>query len=164
MQDFVALFGLEPIKPYFAALLLPPVPFLVLALLGARLILRRRGLGWLLVILAVVLMYLSTLRGVAVMLQDQGLQPPLPLGVDRIAQLKSEARGGPSTAIVVLGGGRRLYAPEYGVSDLESASFERLRYGAWLARQTGLPMAFSGGVGWSSRDLNTVGASEAEIA
>lgn len=164
MQEVLSLFGLEPIKPYVAALLLPPVPLLVLALLGARLILRRRGLGWLLVITAVLLLYLTTLRGVATVLHDQGLGPPAPIGADRIEQLKAEARGGPRTAIVVLGGGRRAYAPEYGVSDLEPSSFERLRYGAWLARQTGAPLAFSGGLGWSARDVGAIGASEAEIA
>ena len=66
----------------------------------------------------------------------------------------------PKTAIVVLGGGRRELAPEYGVSSLKPRSIERLRYGLWLARETGLPVAFSGGVGHGA----IAGASEAEIA
>ena len=164
MQELVSLLGLEPVKPYLTALLLPPVPMLLLVLAGARLILRRRGLGWLLVMSGVVLLYLSTLRGVAVVIQDQGLDPPPALAADRLAQIKAEVRGGTPTAIVVLGGGRRTFAPEYGVSDLTPASFERLRYGAWLSSQTGAPLAFTGGVGWASLDRSQVGATEAEIA
>ena len=57
---------------------------------------------------------------------------------------------GPKTAIVVLGAGRRLLAPEYGVAELSSMGTERLRYGVWLSRQTGLPLAFSGGVALGS--------------
>ena len=37
---------------------------------------------------------------------------------------------------------------------------ERLRYGVWLARQTGAPLAFSGGVGHAQRKS----VSEAEVA
>ena len=50
-------------------------------------------------------------------------------------------------AIVILGGGSEPFAPEYGVSSLQAASLERLRYGLWLAGETGAPVAFSGGVG-----------------
>lgn len=164
MQEVFTFLGLEPLKPYLTALLLPPVPLLLLALVGARIILRRRGLGWLLLLAAVTLLYLSTVRATAVVLHDQGLRPPPPLAADRIAQLKAEARSGPATAIVVLGGGRRAFAPEYGVADLNPTSFERLRYGAWLARQTGAPMAFTGGVGWAALDRTNIGATEAEIA
>jgi uncharacterized SAM-binding protein YcdF (DUF218 family) len=164
MQEVVSFLGLEPLKPYLTALLLPPVPLLLLALLGARVILRRRGLGWLLLLMAVTLLYLSTVRASAVVLHDQALRPPPPISAERIAQIKAEARGGPSTAIVVLGGGRRSFAPEYSVADLNPTSFERLRYGMWLARQTGAPMAFTGGVGWAAIDRSNIGATEAEIA
>jgi uncharacterized SAM-binding protein YcdF (DUF218 family) len=137
---------------------------LVLVLAGARLIPRRRGLGWLMLLVGVVLLYLSTLRGVAVVLHDQGLEPPPALTPERLTQLRSDVRSGTSTAIVVLGGGRRSFAPEYGVSDLNSTSFDRLRYGAWIARQTSAPLAFTGGVGWAALDRAQVGATEAEIA
>jgi uncharacterized SAM-binding protein YcdF (DUF218 family) len=164
MQELASLLGLEPLKPYLTALLLPPVPMLVLVVVGARLILRRRGLGWLLVLTGVAALYLSTLRGVAVVLQDQGLKPPPALSADRLEQLRAEGRAAVPTAIVVLGGGRRAFAPEYGVSDLSSTSFERLRYGAWVAERTGAPLAFTGGVGWAALDRTQVGATEAEIA
>ena len=47
--------------------------------------------------------------------------------------------------------GANRYAPEYGASNLNAASLERLRYGVWLGRETGAPVAFSGGVGWMQK-------------
>ncbi|MCX7627699.1 MAG: YdcF family protein [Methylophilaceae bacterium] len=48
-------------------------------------------------------------------------------------------------AIVVLGGGTRFDAPEFGHDTLEMASLERLRYAALLQRRTGLPILVTGG-------------------
>lgn len=49
-------------------------------------------------------------------------------------------------AIVVLGAGRNFSAAEYGASDTVNAfGLERLRYGAWLQRRTGLPLMVAGG-------------------
>jgi uncharacterized SAM-binding protein YcdF (DUF218 family) len=49
-------------------------------------------------------------------------------------------------AIVILGGGRYTEAPEYGGSDsVNTLALERLRYGAYLHRLTGLPILVSGG-------------------
>jgi uncharacterized SAM-binding protein YcdF (DUF218 family) len=55
------------------------------------------------------------------------------------------SRIGDAQAIVVLGGGTRQYAPEYGGPTLGSISLSRVRYGAYLARTTGLPILVSGG-------------------
>ncbi|MFG5408565.1 ElyC/SanA/YdcF family protein [Piscinibacter sakaiensis] len=66
----------------------------------------------------------------------------------------------PRTAIVVLGGGRERLAPEYGQAMLGADSLQRLHYGVWLARATGLPLAFSGGRGWAQLD----GEAEADLA
>jgi uncharacterized SAM-binding protein YcdF (DUF218 family) len=84
------------------------------------------------------------------------LRPPPALNSTEIAELRKS----PRTAIVVLGGGRRELAPEYGVATLTPRSIERLRYGLWLARETGLPAAFSGGIGHGAK----VGATEGDIA
>jgi uncharacterized SAM-binding protein YcdF (DUF218 family) len=84
------------------------------------------------------------------------LSPPPALGLAAMREL----RRAPHTAIVVLGAGRRLLAPEYALSNLTPLSMERLRYGLWLGRETALPVAFSGGVGHGGDE----GASEAEIA
>jgi len=48
-------------------------------------------------------------------------------------------------AIVVLGAGRNLNAPEYGGQTTSLTGLERLRYAALLHRATGLPILVSGG-------------------
>ena len=63
-------------------------------------------------------------------------------------------------AIVVLGGGVVTGLPG-GDQQLSRTSLERLRLGAQLARQSGLPLVFSGGTGWGARDKTV---SEADVA
>ena len=58
--------------------------------------------------------------------------------------LAAEKTNGP-TAIVILSAGRRRYAPEFGGETVDALSLERIRYGAELARKTGLPVLVSGG-------------------
>jgi uncharacterized SAM-binding protein YcdF (DUF218 family) len=48
-------------------------------------------------------------------------------------------------AIVVLAAGRRRYAPEFGGQTVDSLSLERVRYGAYLAKVTRLPVLVAGG-------------------
>jgi uncharacterized SAM-binding protein YcdF (DUF218 family) len=48
---------------------------------------------------------------------------------------------------VILAGGLRRAAPEYGGDTLNGLSLDRVRYGARLARRTGLPVLVSGGIG-----------------
>ena len=48
-------------------------------------------------------------------------------------------------AIVILGGGTRRRAPEYGGDTMARLTAERVRYGARIARQTGLPVLVTGG-------------------
>ena len=60
------------------------------------------------------------------------------------AALAAERADGPS-AIVILSAGRRSYAPEFGGETVDALSLERIRYGATLARKTGLPVLVSGG-------------------
>jgi len=160
MNGLLALFGIESWKPVLTALVLPPVPFLLLVLIGTRLVLPRRGLGWIVTLLGVTGLWLSACSGFGQLLNDYALKPPVPLTAGDIADLKSEARAHKATAIVILGGGAEVLAPEYGVSNLLPTSLERLRYGVWLNRETGLPLAFSGGVGWAQPD----GQAEAQIA
>ncbi len=49
-------------------------------------------------------------------------------------------------AIVVLAGGMRRNAEEYGADTLNALSLERARYAAFLFRRTGLPILVTGGV------------------
>lgn len=53
-------------------------------------------------------------------------------------------------AIVVLGGGVRRYAAEYQRATISGITLARVRYGAYVARSTGLPILVSGG---AARDL-----------
>jgi uncharacterized SAM-binding protein YcdF (DUF218 family) len=163
MNNFFALLSIESWKPFLAALMLPPVPFLLLTLVGARLILPRRGLGWLVILFSVTALWFSACGGTAHFLEKFLLKEPAALTRDRITEIKSQQRGdgkNASTVIVILGAGKESFAPEYGVSNLSAGSLERLRYGLWLSRESGLPVAFSGGTGWAQND----GAAEADIA
>ena len=160
MNSFLAMHGIESWKPVITALILPPVPFLLLTLIGARLLLPRRGLGWLVILVSVVLLWLSACTGVARTLSQFFLPTPAALSFDRARELRTEATTKKSLAIVILGGGVEPFAPEYGVSSLSDTSLERLRYGIWLAGQTGAPVAFSGGIGWGQSGTTT----EARVA
>jgi uncharacterized SAM-binding protein YcdF (DUF218 family) len=154
--------GLESLKPLLTALVLPPVPWLVLILLGARWRLRRPRLGHALVWLGVALVWLGSTQAVGRWLQEQLDMAPAPLSPTAIEALKA-ARDG-QTAIVVLGGGLVDDATQPGQRDLSVYSLERLRYGIRLARATGLPLAFTGGLGWAQREGNGGAVSEADAA
>jgi uncharacterized SAM-binding protein YcdF (DUF218 family) len=56
---------------------------------------------------------------------------------------------------VILGGGVLGSAPEYGAAQPGPHTLVRLRYGAHLARRTGKPLAFAGGVGWAAAGTDT---------
>ncbi|HEX6705029.1 MAG TPA: YdcF family protein [Albitalea sp.] len=161
MNSLFVFLGIESWKPVLAALLLPPVPFLIAILVGARLILPRRGWGWGVIVLSVLGLWFGSTMAVGRWLEQVLLQPPPALRPDRIDAIKADARTRGSWAIVVLGGGLEPLAPEYGVSNLAPVSVERLRYGVWLSRETGVPLAYSGGLGWAARGT---GAAEAEAA
>jgi len=161
MNDLLVLLGIQSWKPVLTALLLPPVPWLLVMLVGARMMYWRRTASWLVMLLGAAGLWLCCTIGAGYWLEQATLKPPAPLGIERIAEIKKLAGTAPSkVAIVVLGGGREPMAPEYGVSNLKDVSLQRLHYGVWLARQTGAPLMFSGGVGYGE----SVGTSEAEAA
>lgn len=161
MPEFLSAY-----KPLLTALVLPPASLILLVLVGARLILPRRVLGFTLVLAACLGLWLTSTSGFARVLQQFVLRtPPAWTQADIEAlrkEVKAQPRGRTEVAIVVLGGGMKPRAPEYGVSDLTPASHQRLRYGVWLARATGAPLGFSGGLGWSQLDGETPEARIAE--
>lgn len=161
MNQLFVLLGIESWKPFATALLLPPVPLILLMLLGARLVLPRRGLGWLLTLLGALLLWLSATTGAGHLLGRALIETPPALSPAHIAELRAQVQARQRIAIVVLGSGLQPYAPEYGVSNLSASSVERLRYGLWLARATGAPVAFSGGVGFAQAGASNP---EAQIA
>ena len=161
MNDLFVLLGIQSWKPVLTALALPPVPFLLLMLVGARMMFWRRSVSWLLMLIGAAGVWLCCTVGLGSWLETVALKPPAAMTPDRIAEIKRIAGGASNkVAIVVLGGGREAIAPEYGMANLNYLSLQRLHYGVWLSRQTGAPMLFSGGIGHA----DSVGVTEAEIA
>jgi uncharacterized SAM-binding protein YcdF (DUF218 family) len=157
VNELLLHFGLSDWKPLLTALLLPPVPPLLCMLLGAALLRRRTATGWLLLLAGAAGIWLGSTVAAGRWLQQRLLHPPPALGAADLQQLSARRTG---AAIVVLGAGREAHAPEFDAPNLSGPAMERLRYGLWLARQTGLPLAFSGGTG-HAQDR---GPPEAEVA
>lgn len=117
------------------ALALPPGSLILLGLLG--LLLKRRMLGKLIIFASLASLYLLSTPFAAQQLMKK--LEYIPAVTERQIET-TEAR-----AIVVLGGGRREAAPEYGGDTVSSSTLERLRYAAHLSRTTGLGVIPSGG-------------------
>jgi uncharacterized SAM-binding protein YcdF (DUF218 family) len=162
VSELFATLGISAWKPLLTALVLPPLPFLMLIVAGSRPAASRHRTHRCLFALGLAGVWLSACSGCGRWLTQVALQPPPALGAAQIGALAARAREGASRvpAIVVLGGGREAYAPEYALPDLKPHTLARLRYGLWLARRTGAPVGFSGGIGWAQPD----GVPEAEIA
>lgn len=165
LNDLLLQFGAVGWKPALTALLLPPVPLLLLMLTGAALARRRPAWGWLLLLAGAAGIWLGSTTAMGEWLQRQLLAPHRALSLQDLQQLQQLQPPRRSTApaagaIVVLGAGRESYAPEFGTANLPPQAMERLRYGLWLARETGLPVAYSGGTGHAQAS----GPAEAEVA
>lgn len=140
------------LKPWLTAILLPPAGPLLLIFLGYLFAVRSKSVLWMalgkmLFVASFAALWLFSTQGTAIFLERVSLRPPLaiePPGVMEAFKLDQVQ------AIVVLGGGQFTASREYGKGGLAESSAQRLHYGVTLARQTGLPLAFSGGVGWAS--------------
>jgi uncharacterized SAM-binding protein YcdF (DUF218 family) len=116
-------------------LILPPACLLIVGFIGLLLMRRSRRWGAPLTTLSLAgLWLLST--------------PVIADGLERAADhylALDLSRPVAARAIVILGGGGyRRYAPEYRGPAPEYALYERLAYGAYVARHTGLPVLVSG--------------------
>ncbi len=126
-------------------LLAPPGLSIWLILAGVWLLYRHRrsrlGLGLAGSGLALLYLFSTPIvaQGLLSMLQTAPVIPPTALD-------QQDAQ-----AIVVLGAGRREDAAEYGIDTLNSLALERLRYAAWIARRTDLPVLVSGGLARDGR-------------
>ncbi len=140
------------LKPWLTALILPPGSPLLLILLGYLLAVRSERIVWMAVgkmmfVVAFAVLWLFCTQGTALFLERVTLRPPAAIDPQAVTQtFKIEQ----IQAIVVLGGGQQSASREYGKPALSDSSAQRLHYAAVLAKQTGLPLAFSGGVGWSA--------------
>ncbi len=161
LDSLLANLGLADLKPLLTALILPPVPLLLLVLAGARLLAahRRRAAGWSLVLVAVAGLWFSACSGTGRALERWALRVPGPLSDARIDALRAPTPAR-KPVVVVLGGGREPLAPEYAEAHLSARSMQRLHYGLWLSRRLNAPVMFSGGTGLSQ----TPGPAEADIA
>ena len=123
------------LKSLLKALILPPTGPLLLAALGLGLQRRFPRSGRALAFGGVLLLLLLSMPAVAmVLLRWVDSSPTLDVERAKTAQ-----------AIVILGGGVRRNAAEYGGDTLGRLTLERVRYGARVARLTGLPVLVSGG-------------------
>lgn len=125
----------EVLKLAVTSLVLPPGGPLVLAAIGLGVMNQRPRVGRLLALAGLATLWLCSLPVVAnAVVTALGGAQPLDLAAARRAE-----------AIVILGGGVRPMALEYGGDTLGRLTLERVRYGALLAGGTGLPVLVTGG-------------------
>ena len=94
MNEIFLALGITAWKPALTSLVMPPVPFLVLVLIGARLMFRRRLLAWLFVLLGVLGLWFAATPAASGLLLRGLLHPPRALGESEIAELKRAPRTG----------------------------------------------------------------------
>jgi uncharacterized SAM-binding protein YcdF (DUF218 family) len=123
------------LKALLKAVFLPPTGPLLLALVGLGLLKRNPRTGRALAFAGVSSLLLLSIPAFAVLLL-RCLDTYPPFEADRAKSAQ---------AIVILGGGIRRNATEYGGDTLGQLTLERVRYGARVARETGLPVLVSGG-------------------
>ena len=88
MNEIFLTLGIEGWKPLITTLVMPPLPLLLLVLVGARLMFRRRITAWLIILLAVAGLWLLSTQAVGRGLTLWLLKPPPALGESDIAALK----------------------------------------------------------------------------
>ncbi len=123
------------LKTVLKGLILPPAGPLLVAVLGLLLLKRRPLMARALLILGLGSLWLLSTPIVSDVLTGLAEHYP-PLDWRRAADAQ---------AIVILGGGgQRTFAPEYAGPAAEPVLLERLNYGAFVARKTGLPILVTG--------------------
>jgi uncharacterized SAM-binding protein YcdF (DUF218 family) len=133
--------GAEPIldpllvRAVLKTLVLPPTGPLLVALVGLCLLRARPRLGRALAWLGVGGLLALSIPIVALTLHRSVDQSPV----------LDPAQARDAQALVILGSGVRRHAAEWGGDTLGPRTLERVRYGARLARSTGLPVLVSGG-------------------
>jgi uncharacterized SAM-binding protein YcdF (DUF218 family) len=116
------------------ALLVPPTSLILLGLLGLGLRRRRPAIGNALTGFSLVALLLLSLPVTAYSLMSRLEGPPL-----------TEARAAADAqAIVILAGGVARGAVDWGGDTINLFTLQRVRYGAWLAKQTRLPVLITG--------------------
>jgi len=117
------------------SLVMPPGGLILLFVLGFLLV--PGVLGRVFIFVGISVLTLMSIPAVADKL-IAGLESYPALQPEALTDIRADA-------ILILGAGRYSWAPEYGGDTIGSRSLERLRYGAFLHRRTGLPVYISGG-------------------
>jgi uncharacterized SAM-binding protein YcdF (DUF218 family) len=123
------------IKAILKALALPPLGPLLLVLFGLAIVARHPRAGRRIAVAGVLILLLLSIPAVAI-------------GHNRFVQYAPSfdvQKAETAQALVVLGSGVSRDSPEYGGDTLSSETLARVRYGARVARMTGLPVLVSGG-------------------
>ena len=135
---------LAELKPVLTALVMPPTIFLLLIVSGLWLAWRRRRGGLWLIGVGVALLWLVGCSAVSLWL-SRALLPSFPMANAQ------QIRAAQVQAIVVMGAGVDMDFPD-GVAQLQRGGLDRLRKGMQLSRATGIPILYTGGRGWGSKD------------
>ena len=128
---------IDPIwfKAVAKALVLPPTGPLLLALVGLSMRRRFPRTGSVASWTGVLVLLVLSIPAISVLL----------VGILGQSPVFDPAKASSAQAIVVLGGGTRRNAPEYGGDTLGVLTLERLRYATVVARMTRLPILLTGG-------------------
>ena len=118
-------------------MILPPGISCLLILLGAALSFGLKRLGLSFISLGLVILYVTSLPTLSRHISSYLETYP---ALDPTATQNLDAE-----AILVIGGGRNLYAPEYGGETVSPESLARIQYSSILQQNTGLPIICSGG-------------------
>ena len=124
------------LRKIIAGFVLPPAGPILMVMLGLALMGRHQRLGKSLAWLGACALLAVSLPVVSTWLVD----------VSGGARALDLTRPVDAQAIVITGAGVRLQAPDYGADTLAPLTLERARYGAYLAKKTGLPVLVTGGV------------------
>jgi len=121
----------------FELFFLPPGLFILLLLISVLFIKKTDRLKGFLVVQILLIYCLSIPITVHFLFQTLEKTPVL---------TEQQIKNNKKDAIVILAGGMTSYKTEYDGPDINDFTQRRLRYGAWLQKQTGLPIIVTGGV------------------
>jgi uncharacterized SAM-binding protein YcdF (DUF218 family) len=124
------------LKTLLKGLVLPPAGPLLLAFLGVYWMRRRPRLARACLIVGLGSLWLLSTPVVSDALSSL---------VEHYPSLDLQRVTGAQAIVILGGGGERAFAPEYGGPAADSVLLERLSYGAFVARKTGLPVLVTGG-------------------
>ena len=127
------------IATIFGTLLAPPGIVVLIALLGFILYVK-----WPLLGAALLTLSIATLVALSLPITGHQLLTRIETYALPVYEPGKDAKVAVQ-AIVVLGAGRNVDAPEYQGDTVDTFTLERLRYAAYLHRKTGLPILVSGG-------------------